>query len=104
MSQRGLRFSPEHSRDLFMPGLACHLSEPRMRPPTRYFFGHNKLRRRSGGHLRQMRNTEYLMIASELSHFGADGICNLPTNVCVDLIKDEQWNGVLLGQRRFDRE
>jgi hypothetical protein len=71
---------------------------------VRHILGHNKMRGRSRGHLRQVRNAEHLMVAREFSHFGADGVRNFPANVCVDLVEDEEWNRILLGQRRFDRE
>ena len=104
MSQRGLRFPAEHSRDLFISSFARNLAESRMGPSAGYFLRHHKMRGCHGSHLRQMGDAEHLMVVRELSHFGADGISNFATNVCIDLIKNEKGDRILFGQRRFDGE
>src|SRR5216110_94395 len=62
------------------------------------------MRRRSRSYLRQMRDANYLMIATQCSHFGSDRVRDFAAHIRVDLIKDEQRDRVMCCQRGLDRK
>src|SRR6266446_9491503 len=62
------------------------------------------MRRRSRSYLRQMCDANYLMIATQCSHFRSDRVRDFAAHIRVDLIKDEQRDRVMCCQRGLDRE
>ena len=75
-----------------------------MRPPPGHLLGHHEVRRSGGGHGRQVGDAQHLMIVSQRPHFRAHGMGDLTPDVGVDFVEDEQRDGVLSGEGRFDRE
>ena len=53
-------------------------------------LGYNEMRRSSRSHLRQVRDANNLMIASQCLHLRANCMCDLAADVRVDLIEHEQ--------------
>ena len=59
---------------------------------------------RARGNLRQMRDRQYLVMASDASHECTDLPRNSTTNPCVDLVKHERGCLLQLRQHRTQRE
>src|SRR5205814_6761334 len=51
-----------------------------------------------------MRDANYLMIATQDSHFGSDRVRDFTAHIRVDLIKNEQRNCIMSCQSELDRE
>ena len=98
MPERGFAFAAEHACDFFLARFARHFCQARMRPPLHHFLRHDELRRRSRGHLRQVRDAKHLMIGGQLPHLFAHRICDLAANIRVDFVKHQKRNRILRGQ------
>ena len=67
-------------------------------------LGHDELRRRRRRDLRQVRDAKHLVTLAQRTHFRADGVGDLAAHVGVDLVENQQRNGVLARERRFHRQ
>ena len=103
MPERGFAFSTEHPRDFLLACLAFHFAQLRESAAPRHLFCDHKLGRRRGLDLRQMRDTQHLVAGAERAHLRPDRIGNFPTDVRVDLVEDEERDGILEREDGFDR-
>ena len=99
MPERGFAFSTEHPRDFLLACLAFHFAQLRESAAPRHLFCDHKLGRRRGCDLRQMRDAQHLMSGAERAHLRPDRIGNFAPDVRVDLIEDEQRDGILERER-----
>src|ERR1051325_7053537 len=70
--ERRIAFVPEHPSDFFLARFSGDLVQLRIRATAGDILCHHKVRRSSCSDLRQMRDTNHLMVAAESLHFCAD--------------------------------
>ncbi len=104
MPERGLAFSTEHARDFFLAGFTFDGVQPRKGAPMRYFFGHNEMSRSGRGNLRQMGNAQHLVATRQRAHLCSHRVGNFAPYIRVDLVEDEERDGILESESGFDRQ
>ena len=65
---------------------------------------HDEMLRRERGNLGQMGDAEHLMFLRDRRHLFANHAADLAADIGIDLIKNHQWNLVLLGEGAFHRQ
>ena len=104
MPERGFAFASEHPRDLFLARLAFHFAQVGEGAAPRHLFGDHKLGRRRCCDLRQMRDAQHLMARGQRTHLRPDRMRNFAPHVRVDLVEDEERDGILEREDRLDRQ
>ena len=97
------RLAAEHPGDLFDARLAFDGGEAGERSILHEFLGHDELRMGRRGDLRKMGDAEHLMASPRDLIFCTDRVRDLAADVGVDLVEDEQRDGVLRGERGLSR-
>lgn len=94
--------SPKHSRQLPLALLRRQQHNLRSRPLSIIVFTHGELPRRRGRHLRQMRDAEHLMRRGQRPHPAPNLHRNLPANIGVNFVKDQERNTVPCGKNGLE--
>ena len=95
MLEGGFAPAAEHPCDFFLARFAFDGVQPRKRASMRHLFGHNEMSRGERGHLRQMRDAQHLVASGQRAHFGSDRVGNFTPDIRIDLIEDEERDGIL---------
>ena len=104
MCQGGFAPAAKHPCDFFLACFAFNGAQTRKGAPMRHFFAHHEMGRSGRGHLRKMRDAQHLVAGGQHAHFCADRMGDFAPYIRVNLVEDEERDGILEREGRFDRQ
>ena len=96
--------STEHTHELSDAPVTGHFLEMRDRAPRADTFADEVVMVCQGGYLREMGDSNNLVVMPELPHLHANSAGNLAAHISINLVKDEQRRVILLRQSTFESQ